>query len=374
MKLSCLQENLSKGLSTVCRVVPAAGSLPVLSNVLLQTDEGRLKLQATDLETGVTTWVGAKISEEGSITVPAKVFSRLVANLSPGEITLEVKRQTLFLKSSSVESEFNGLSAKEFPELSVLPVSGGFALQSRDLKEGIEGVVFAAAQDEGRPILTGVLFRGQEKELTLVGVDGFRLAEKKLRFDKNIPPVDLVVPARTLRELALILGKEGKDVRIFQVGDENQILFGVGDVCFSSRILEGEFPNYQEIVPAEFSTQFKLPREGFLKAVQLASLFAEGGANVVRIALSPSEGLISVSANAPEIGNNKVEVRGDGEGEEAKIAFNAHYLIDCLSALSSEQVVFEMTESLKPAAVYPVLDSKDSKDCFHVVMPVRVQE
>ena len=370
MKLTCLQENLSKGLSTVCRVVPAVGSLPVLSNVLLQTDKGRLKLQATDLETGVTTWVGAKISEEGAVTVPAKVFSRLISNLPHGEISLEIKKQTLYLFAQDVESEFNGLSAEEFPELPEFSREGSFTLRGRDLKEGIEGVVFAAAQDEGRPILTGILLESKGKELTLAGVDGFRLAERKLRFDEELPSLRLVVPARTLRELALILGKGGDKVGVFRAESENQILFEVDDVCFSSQLLEGEFPNYREVVPKEFSTRFKLPREEFLKAVQLASLFAEGGANVVRLCLSPAEGVVSVSANTQEIGSNKVDVRGEGEGEEAKIAFNARYLTDSLTAVSSERVVFEMTGSLKPGVIRP----EGLEDYLCVVMPVRVQE
>ena len=370
MKLSCLQENLSKGLSTVCRVVSTAGSLPVLSNVLLQTDEGRLKLQATDLETGVTTWVGAKISEEGAITVPAKVFSRLVSNLSPGEVSLEVERQNLHLSAQGVASEFNGLSAKEFPELPKFSTEGSFTLRAEDLKDGIEGVAFAAAQDEGRPTLTGVSFEMKDRELTLAGVDGFRLAERVLRFDEKLPSASLVIPARTLRELALILGREGAAVQVLHLEDESQILFRVGDVCFSSRLLEGDFPNYKEIIPVEFSTRFKFLREEFLRAVRLASLFAEGGVNIVKLELSPAAGSVSVSANAPEIGSNKVDIGGEGEGEETKIAFNAKYLIDCLAALSSDRVIFEMTESLKPGVVRP----EGLEGSLYVVMPVRVQE
>ena len=370
MKLTCLQENLSQGLSTVCRVVSTTGSLPVLSNVLLKTEEGRLKLQATDLETGVTTWVGAKIEEEGALTVPAKIFSRLVSNLAPGEIELETKKQILHLKSQEVESKFNGLSAEEFPNLLEFPEEESFALQSENLKRAIEEVVLAAAADEGRPILTGVLFSGEGKELTLVAVDGFRLSEKKLELKKEIPPLSLVVPARTLRELSLILSRSEESPAIARPKEENQIMFRVQDVIFSSRLLEGEFPKYQEIIPADFSTKFTLPREEFLKAVQLASLFAQGGANIVRLELTPKDDFISISANTQEIGSNKVEVQGEGEGEEAKIAFNAKYLTDCLGALSCEKVTFEMTESLKPSTIRP----EGSQDFLHVVMPVRVQE
>lgn len=370
MKLTCLQENFSQGLSTVCRVVSTTGSLPVLSNVLLKTEEGRLKLQATDLETGVTTWVGAKIEEEGAITIPAKIFSRLVSNLAPGEISLETKKQILHLKSQEVESKFNGLSAEEFPTLPEFSEKDSFELQGGNLKQALEEVVFAAAADEGRPILTGILFFGEGKNLTLVGVDGFRLSEKKLALKKEIPSLSLVVPARTLRELSLILSRSEENPAIFRPKEENQIMFKVGDVIFSSRLLEGEFPKYEEIIPSDFSTKFTLLREEFLRAAQLASLFAQGGANIVRLELLPQEGLVSVSANTQEIGSNRVEVQGEGEGEEAKIAFNAKYLTDCLQALSCERVVFEMSESLKPGLIRP----EDSPDYLHVVMPVRVQE
>ena len=370
MKLTCLQENLSRGLSTVCRVVSTTGSLPVLSNVLLQADGERLKLQATDLETGVTTWVGAKIEDEGSITVPAKIFSRLVSNLSPGEVSLEVEKQLLHLSAPDVESEFSGISAEEFPELPRFSDESSFTLQASELKDCIEKVVFAAARDDGRPILTGILFEVLDKKLTLVGLDGFRLAETVLRFEEDLPEANLVIPAKTLRELALILGKGENQVQVQHLQGENQILFKVGDVCFASRLLEGDFPEYKVIIPSGFTTQFKVLREDFLHAVQLASLFADGGAGIVRLEIFPQDGLISVFANTPEVCSNKVDVRGEGEGEDAKIAFNAKYLTDCLSAISSERVVFEMTEGLKPGAVRP----DGSEDSFYVVMPVRVQE
>jgi len=370
MKLSCLQENLAKGLATVCRVVSTTGSLPVLSNVLLATEGGRLKLAATDLETGIVTYVGAKIEEEGAITVPAKVFSRLVANLPPGEISLEMKKQLLYLKAPEVESEFNGLSAEEFPELPEFNAGESFELSGELLAQGISEVAFAAAVDEGRPVLTGILLLGEGRNLTLVGVDGFRLAEKKITLEQEIPSLSLIVPARTLRELALILGKEDVPVLVSQAPEENQIIFKVGEVVFSSRLLEGKFPQYREIVPQDFSTRFTLSREEFLKAVSLSSIFAQTMANIVRLDFSPDENVVSVSANTQEIGSNKVALGGKGEGKAAQIAFNAKYLADCLSALSCEEISFTMTESLKPGVIRP----EGSDDYLHVIMPVRVQE
>ncbi len=369
MKISCLQENLSEGLSTVTRVVSTTGSLPVLSNVLLETEEGRLKLQATDLETGVTTWVEADVEEEGAITVPAKVFSRLVSDLSPGEINLKTKKQTLHLEAEGVTSDFNGLAASEFPEIPKFE-GKGFELKASEIAEGIDEVIFAAAKDEGRPVLTGILFRASGKELLMVAVDGFRLAEKRLSFEQELPDLDLVVPARTLREISLLLGKDDEKVQVLQVEDENQILFKVGDVCFASRLLEGAFPNYKEVVPDHFSLEVETKREDLLKATQLASLFAESGSNVVRLNLDPVEGRLSVTANTQEIGSNEVNVSIQGEGDKAQIAFNAKYLTDCLSALSSEEIVFKMVESLKPGLIQP----KGEDDYLHVIMPVRVQE
>lgn len=360
---------MSEGLSTVTRVVSTTGSLPVLSNVLLETEGGRLKLQATDLETGVTTWVGAKIEEEGAVTVPAKVFSRLVSDLSPGEINLRTEKQNLFLEAEGVESRFNGLSADEFPEIPEF-TDDGFELDAAEIAKGIDEVIFAAAKDEGRPVLTGVLFRSEGKELVMVAVDGFRLAEKKLVFEEELPPMDFIIPSKTLREISLLLDGDTEKVKMAQVKEENQILFQIKDVMFSSRLLEGDFPNYKEVVPDEFSISVEVDRKEFLKAVRLASLFAEGGANVVRLDIAPQDDMLAVSANTQEIGSNKVEVPVQGEGDNAKIAFNAKYLTDCLSALSTEKVSFEMIESLKPGAIRP----EDSEDYLHVLMPVRVQE
>ncbi|MFW6110152.1 MAG: DNA polymerase III subunit beta [Patescibacteria group bacterium] len=370
MKLTVLQENLAEALSTVTRVVSSTGSLPVLSNVLLEASEGRLKLAATDLETGVVSWVGAQVEEEGSITVPAKVFSRLVSNLSPGEISLELEKQILKLTAEDVESEFNGLSADEFPNLPELEEENAFELSGDILSAGLDQVIFAAATDEGRPVLTGVLFCGSGDELTLVGVDGFRLAEKKLDLEQEIPDLDVIVPARTLRELALLIGKIEEPVKVSQAEEDNQLVFQVEDVCFSSRLLEGEFPDYQEIIPDEYATRFVFSREEFLNSVSLSSIFSQVAANIVRLELSPDEDQTKILANTQEIGSSTVDLAGDGEGEEVKIAFNAKYLSDCLSALSCEEVSFEAAGSLKPAIIRPL----DSDDYLHVVMPVRVQE
>lgn len=372
MKLSCLQENLTHGLSTVSRVVSTTGSLPVLSNVLLKTEDNRLKLQATDLETGITTWVGAKIEEEGEITVPAKIFARLVANLPAGEINLTTEKMLLYLKSPEVESELNGLSAEEFPNLPEFDESKAFTLEG-DLRQAIEQVVFAAAADEGRPILTGILFSGEGKVLTLAGVDGFRLSEKKLALNKEIPSLSVVVPARTLRELSLILGHSEGAPLIYQPVEGNQIMFKVGDVIFSSRLLEGEFPHYQEIIPSDSATKITILRDEFLKGVQLASLFAQGSANIVRLEINPGENSVTACANTQEVGSNRVRIAAEVEGEETKIAFNAKYLTDCLQALDAEKVTFEMTESLKPGIIRPE-GTEGPQDYLHVVMPVRVQE
>lgn len=370
MNFTCLQKNLAEGLGIVSRVVSTTGSLPVLSNILLETHEGRLKLAATDLETGVVVWVGAKVTADGAITVPARVFSRLVANLASEEVSITVDKQILKLKAQGVESEFNGLAASEFPNLPEYKAETGFELPGPLLAEGLNQVVLAAAQDEGRPVLTGVYFLGEGHALTLVGVDGFRLAEKKIVLETEIPSLSLVVPAKTLRELGLILGKHDEKVMISQDASENQIVFQVGDISLSSRLLEGEFPKYREIIPQEFTTKVILPREGFLKAVNLASIFTPTATNIVRLEVDPEAGLVTVSANTQEVGSNKVEVAGKVEGDAVTIAFNAKYLADCLGALACEEISFEVMGSLKPGLIRPV----GSDDYLHVVMPVRVQD
>ncbi len=367
MRFSCLSENLAEGLSIVSKAVSTKGSLPVLSHVLLQTEEGKVKLAATDLETGVVTWVGAKIKDEGAITVPARLLSELLTNLPPGKIEVETEKQILTLQAPQATSRLNGLAAEEFPPLPQADGKAMFSLDPESFPAAVSQVVFASASDESRPILTGVLIKGSGKELSLVGVDGFRLAEKKIELEEDLAEdFSMVIPSRTLAEVGRLAGHQKEPVKVVLLSEENQVLFELEGSRVSSRLLEGQFPDYKKIIPPSFSTQAKLDTEEFLKAVRLAAVFARDSASIVKLHLG-EEGPLTLSANTAEVGENKTKVEAKIEGQALEIAFNSKYLTDVLSNLQSEEVVFEASGSLNPGVFKPA----ESPNYLHLIMPVR---
>lgn len=367
MKFSCLSENLAKGLSIVSKAVSSKGSLPVLSHVLLKTEDGKVKLAATDLETGVVTWVGAKVEEEGAVTVPARLLSELVANLPPGKIEISAEKQTLVLTAPHADSRLSGLAAEEFPPLPEVGGKTAFSLDPKNFPSAVSQVVFAAAADESRPILTGVLVKGSGKDLSLVGVDGFRLAERKLELSEELAKdLSMVIPSRALAEVARLAAHQENPVRVVLLPKENQVLFELEGSRITSRLLEGQFPDYEKIIPPSFNTQAKLLTEEFLKAVRLASIFARDSASIVRLHLD-AEGPLVLSATTAEVGEGKTEVEAQIEGEPLEIAFNSKYLTDVLSNLASEEVIFEASGPLNPGVIKP----SPTTNYLHLIMPVR---
>lgn len=370
MKFSCLSENLAQGLSIVSKAVSTKGSLPVLSHVLLKTEDGKVKLAATDLETGVVTWVGARVEEEGAATVPARLLLELVSNLPPGKIEIQAEKQTLVLTAPQTDSRLQGLSAEEFPPLPEASGKSVFLLDPKVFPLAVSQVVFAAAADESRPILTGVLVKGSGKNLSLVGVDGFRLAERKLELPEDLAEeLSMVIPARTLAEVARLSSHQEGPVKVVLLPEENQILFELEGARITSRLLEGQFPDYEKIIPPSFNTRGKLLTEEFLKAVRLASIFARDSASIVRLHLDSVKPLV-LSATTAEVGEGKTEVEAQVEGEPLDIAFNSKYLTDVLSNLQSEEVIFEASGPLNPGVIKP----SPSTNYLHLIMPVRTAQ
>jgi len=371
MKFSVLQENLAKGLAIVGKAVATKGSLPVLANVLLATEEGRLKLAATNLETGITTWVGAKVEEEGAITIPARILAEFVGNLPPTQITGQVKNGILSIETEEARSSFNGVDAAEFPTLPIFPEESKLTFDPRSLGEAISEVAFAAASDEGRPILTGVLLKVEGQEATLVGVDGFRLSERKLALPVAVEKgFAVVIPARTLQEIVRLLSAEEEQLQVALVPNGNQVLFRGASVLISSQLLEGEFPDYQKIIPTEHSTQAQLKRSDWQKAVRLASVFAKDSASIIKLAFRPEENQVVLKAALAEVGEGQSLVAAAIEGEGLEMAFNSRYLTDILTNLADEELIFNTSGPLAPGLIKPL-----GRDNFlHIIMPVRVQE
>ena len=377
MQVSCLQENLARGLSTVGRAVASRSTLPVLSNVMLATDNGQLKLSATNLEIGINCWVGAKIEKEGAITVPARLLGDFVNSLPPERIDLKLDEstQTLNLRCARFESNIKGIDAQEFPIVPTASDSNGaIRLDPTSLRQMIDQVVFAAATDESRPILTGVLVQFSEDTLTMAAADGFRLSVKSALLNQNHgDTVEVIIPARALVELSRISGEQGEPVEVIITPARKQILFHLQSIDLVSQLIEGKFPDYSQIIPKSFSTRSVLETTSFLKAVRVSHLFARDSANIVKLEIVPAgdelmNGRITLVATSAELGNNVADLDASIEGEAVEIAFNAKYLIDILAVMESPQIVLETSTASSPGVIRPIGDDKFT----HVIMPMHI--
>ena len=381
MKISCLQENLSRGLSVVGRAVATRATLPVTQNVLLSADQGMLRLSATNLEIAMTTWIGAMVEEEGSVTVPARVLTDFVSSLSGDriDITMDEGSRLLQIQSGRSQANINGTDAAEFPPIPTVEDAVVARAEPSALRAAIARVAFAAATEESRPVLTGVEVKLQEGRFTMAAADGFRLAVHHGVLAQSTPEeMSVIIPSRTMNELNRLLGDLNEPVEIMLTPQKGQVMFrlqGSDTVELVSQLLQGTFPNYDQLIPQGYTTRAILDSQATLRATRTAAIFARDGSNIIRMHVIPNEdeqtgGRLLISARSEEVGEDQDEVDvAELEGEEGKIAFNSRYLLDVLSVMDRGQVAIETTTSSSPGVFKPT----DSDDYVHVVMPMFVQ-
>jgi len=376
MKLTCLQENLNRGLVIVGRAVATRTTLPITQNVLLATDDGRLKLVATNLEMAISCWIGAKIEEEGSITVPARLLTEFVSSLPSENIAVNLSPQTktLGLKCARFEARISGIDAKEFPPIPSVDEGTNTKVEVEALRQSINQVAFAAATEESRPVLTGVCTQFEGSTLTLAAADGFRLAVFKMPIKNKVSEkIEVIIPARTLAELNRLIGDDEETVSVTLNPNKSQVLFRLKNTELVSQLVQGTFPNYAQLIPKSYNTRAIVNVAEFLRATKTASIFARDGSGIVRVVVTPgsesSPGKLAVSARSEEIGDDVGEVDATVEGADAKIAFNGKYLTDVLSVLHESQVALETTNPSSPGLIRPV----GTDNYTHVVMPMFVQ-
>ena len=376
MNISCLQENLAKGLSVVGRAVAARSTLPQASHVLLASDEGRLKLVATNLEIAITCWIGAQVEEEGAVTVPARLLTDFVTSLPSERIDLTVAPRTrqLALSCARNEASIAGMDAADFPP--VPRVDDGFRLKldPKSLRTAVEHVEFAAAADDTRPVLTGIHTILEGPEITLAAADGFRLAVYKLALDQEVSEkVEMIVPARAMREVMRLLADEEEPLDLALNAARSQVLFRLKSAEMVATLIQGTFPNYSQLIPASYTSRAVIDMRQFLQETRIAAIFARDGSGIVRIQLQPGEdvapGKMIVSARAEEIGEHRGELDVKIEGEASKVAFNSKYLQDVLQVLDCSQVALETSTPSSPGVIRPV----GAENYIHVVMPMFVQ-
>jgi len=380
MKLACAQESLAKGLSVVRPAVATRSTLPITQNVLLATDSGRLRLSATDLEIALSCWISAAIEEEGMTTVPARLFQDLVSSLPPERVQLLLppRSRTLRLTCARNEATLGSMDAEDFPPIPAVQSDAAIRLDRAALKTAIAHVVFAAATDDSRPVLTGVHFLMEGNTLTLAAADGFRLAVYRLSLEDTVPErIEIIVPARALTELGRLLGDGDGPLEMMVNPNRSSVLFRLtgkdAEIEMVAQLKQGAFPNYAQLIPKDHTTRAVVDAKEFLRETKIAAIFARDGSGIVRLQIQPGEeltpGRLAISARAEEVGDNHGEIDAQVEGEASKIAFNSKYLQDVLSVLNEGKVALETKGPSQPGVIRPV----GSDAYVHVVMPMFVQ-
>jgi DNA polymerase-3 subunit beta len=375
MRVSVLQENLAHGLSIVSRAVSPRSTLPVLANILVATDEGRLRLSATNLELGITCWIGAKIEEDGSTTVPARTFTDLVSTLPTDRVdmSLNVRTQTLNVRSSSSNTDIKCIDAQEFPPMPVPDLSEAILINVSDLKEMIQQVVFAASSDEARPVLTGVFLSAQDNRITMQAADGFRLSVRHAELTSPVArPIKAIIPARALSELARVASDGNQMVNMVLMPSRGQVIFHMKDVELASQLIDGTYPDLEQVIPRSSQTRSVLSSTQFLKACKQAEIFAREGSHIARIHITPGSslqpGTVEISGQSEETGSNQTVLDATIEGNELTIAFNVRFLREILDVIHTPNVVLETNVDTTPGVLRPA-----GEDNFlHVIMPMHL--
>lgn len=362
MKLQVTQENLNRALNSVTHVANSRGTLPILANVLIKTSKNRLSLSATNLDIAITHYIGAKVSDEGSITVPARLMQDFVSSLPEEIINLELKETKLHVSTKKYTSVVNGIVADDFPAMPAMTGGITWKVDAKLFKKSLQQVVFAASSDETRPILTGVLIWMSEGKLTMVATDSYRLAEKTL--GNQTKDIKLLVPARSLQDLLRVLGDDEGEVKVSH--DEQQALFQVGDIELVTRQVEGNYPDYQKLIPKDFAVSAKLKRSDLVSVTKVSSLFARESAGSVTIEVNEETQQLSIRSIASQLGENTAtadaKVKGSGS-----ITLNSRYLLDGLNAINGEDIEFSFNGKLEPT----LLRETSNTDYKHIIMPLK---
>ncbi len=374
MKASVSQQQLAQGLGTVSRAVSPRSTLPVLANVLLATDEGRLRLSATNLELGISCWIGAQIQEEGSITVPARLLADLISTLPNDTVHLSVNMTTctLSVHCGASDTEIKGIDAQEFPPMPATDITEGVRIKVSDFKEMVQQVAFAASSDEARPVLQGVQTSISGNEIVMAATDGFRVSVRKVDLVENVQkPFSIIIPARALTEMARITSEGDSMVSMIIPNGRGQVVFRLESAELVSQLIDGNFPDYRVIIPRSFKCHTIVSTAALLKACRQAEIIARNGNNVVRMNLQPNPdrpGQVEVSAQSEETGTNETLIDANIDGTAMVVAFNVRFLREALEVIKTPNLVMETNDHKSPAKVQPVGDESFQ----HVIMPMHL--
>lgn len=367
MRVVCKKENLNSGLTICSRIIGSGNTLPVLNNILLKTDEGRIKISSTNLELAVNTWVGGRVEEEGDITVPARLVNDYVNNVPTDQLTISSKDQTLFLTSKKANSHIKGISSEEFPLIPQITEKVFTKTKTEELARGIKEVVFAASFSETQPEISGILFSFEGKTLTLSATDRYRLAEAKLGLlETVVEERQIIVPARSVSELGRIIAGAGESEVVEIYLSEGQAMFHTPNTELITRLIEGQYPDYQQIIPKDFTTEAEIDKSKFTQALKTVSLFASENNNI-EVEVVPQSKTLVVKSQSAQTGDSEVTLEASVMGQKNTIIFNHRYLLECLNNLSEESVILKLIDPSSPAALVP----RGRDNYIYIVMPIK---
>ena len=368
MKFICTQENFNKALTTVSHIASRSATLPILNNILIMAKKSEIKLSATNLEIGINTSLRGKVEDEGVITAQAKLISDYISLLPKKNIKLELKDQNLFLECENNKTYIKGMDANDFPIIPEIQKKQPIMVKGSDLKKAINQIIFAVSLDESRPEISGALLIVSNKTLTLVGTDSYRLAEKRITLNEPVnEEFKVIVPLKTLQEVSRILvDADAANTAIYL--NDTQILFVIDEETeLISRLIDGQYPDYQQIVPENYKTRLKLNTSEFVRTIKSASLFCKPGINDVRLFVDSEKKEIIISATNSGLGENTIILPTDIQGENKEMIFNYRYLLDGLNNIGTDEVVMELVSDKSPGVLKPV----DSEGYLYIVMPIR---
>jgi len=368
MKLICEQKQLLRGLVIASKAISSNNTLPILNNILIKAEGQKLYFSATNLEIAVEYYIDAEVKNEGVITIPSKIITNYVNFLKDEKIELISKESNVIINSSNSNTEINGLPASEYPSIPKTELTSQFKIKSKELKNAIKKVVFAASISSTRPVLSGVFLNILGNELKLVATDSYRLSEKKIQLENKIEEeIKSIVPAKTIHELLRLIELEEEVEEIEIINSSNQILFKIGNILLTSRLIEGVYPDYKQIIPKETKTTIELDSDEFILTLKRINLFAKENNNNIALNINKT-GELKIKTSITQIGREESILQTKIEGEENKIALNSQYLLDILNNLSEKEILLQVNEKINPI----IIKTKTEKEFLHIIMPLKI--
>ena len=374
MQFSCNQDTFSQYLNVVSRIVNSKPGLPILNNILFNVEKGKLTMIATDLEIGINCWIGVETQSDGSITVPAKQLAEFINTIPSERVDVELVKQVLNVSTVNNSAEFHTIPSDDFPKVvSIKKEKPLLQLKKDDLLNAVKRVAFAAANDDVKPVLTGVRIEIDGKNVAFVAADGLRLSRQTFKLSSAIDkPINLLVPVKALLEVAYVVsefsGADSSDVvELYLIEDRNQVLFKYNDIDIVCRLIDGQFPEYKQILPTAFKTKTTVSREGFTNSLKVINIIARSVlGNKIILDISSKDNTITMNSTLSDVGSNKSVCEAKVEGDDIKMAFSARFIGDMLNNINGEEIEFESSESVKPG----VFKIKGDDSFIHLIMPM----